>query len=90
MSRAMVDVVNTRDCAGYCSSFTRVAQDYEEELEANGKAETPMDLANDDAGGWASATHVAATRASTTWSPNVKLTLARAGSPPVAIFSECS
>ena len=44
----MADVVNTRDSAGCGKSFTRVTQEYEEDLDKNGGAETQVDLADDD------------------------------------------
>ena len=43
----MVDVVNARDSAGCGKSFTRVTQEYEEDLDKKGGAETQVDLAND-------------------------------------------
>ena len=44
----MADVVNTRDSAGCGKSFTRVTQEYEEDLNKKGGAETQVDLADDD------------------------------------------
>ena len=44
----MADVVSTRDGAGCGKSFTRVTQEYEEDLDKKGGAETQVDLADDD------------------------------------------
>ena len=44
----MADVVNARDSAGCGKSFTRITQEYEEDLDKKGGAETRVDLADDD------------------------------------------
>ena len=79
----MADDVNARESAGDGSSFTRVTQDYDEDLEANRGAETSVYLADDDAVGRKSATYAAARKTSTKWPPNVKLASPRAGAPPL-------
>ena len=44
----MADAVNARDSATCGKSFTRVTQEYEEDLDKKGGAETQVDLADDD------------------------------------------
>ena len=44
----MTDFVNARDSAACGKSFTSVTQEYEEDLDKKGGAETQVDLADDD------------------------------------------
>ena len=44
----MAGVVNARYCAACGISFTSVTQEYEEDLDKKGGAETQVDLADDD------------------------------------------
>lgn len=53
----MTDTVNAHDNAGDGSSFTRITQGYKEDLEANERVETPVDLADDGVEERQSATH---------------------------------
>ena len=55
----MMDVVNTRDSAGCGKSFTRVTQEYEEDLKKKGGTETQVDLADDDQEGAEVGAHAA-------------------------------
>lgn len=82
VSGAMADAVDACNSAGDGSSLTTLTQCYEEDVDLNGRVETPVDLADDDTEGRKSTAHAAARRISTKWSPNIKPVLARAGTSP--------